>query len=70
MQTRAQGARTGEERWSNADEYFCEFVSSTCAVVGVFVGYSVFSGKGSSPICTSRVNQAERGDRLEHCAAT
>eukprot|EP00974_Lingulodinium_polyedra_P114789 11114904-Lingulodinium_polyedra.AAC.1 len=35
-----------------------EFVSSTCAIVGVLLGYSTGFGKGSSPICNSRIQQA------------
>eukprot|EP00974_Lingulodinium_polyedra_P080956 7843594-Lingulodinium_polyedra.AAC.1 len=33
MQSPAQGAHTGEERWSNCDEYMTELVSSSCAIV-------------------------------------
>ena len=41
MQTDAKSSHTGEARWCNVDQYLDETVSSTCAVVGFFVGYSV-----------------------------
>eukprot|EP00974_Lingulodinium_polyedra_P069196 6698630-Lingulodinium_polyedra.AAC.1 len=59
MNAQAAATHTGEERWSNCDEYMNEFVSSSCAIVGVFAGYSVGFGKASSPICTSHACQAE-----------
>ena len=38
IQTHAERAHTGEERWSNLDQFLYETVSSTCMVVGFFVG--------------------------------
>jgi hypothetical protein len=40
-QTHAQSSHTTEERWCIVDQYLHETVSSTCAVVGFFVGYTV-----------------------------
>ena len=59
MQTQAEACHLGEERWCNTDSEHFEYVSSTCAVVGFFVGYSVAIGKHTSSICPSRGLQAE-----------
>ena len=59
MQTKAEGTHTGEERWCNMDQFFVETVSSTCAVVGFFVGYAVSLAKDSKEFCQSRQGQAE-----------
>ena len=56
---KAEGTHTGEERWCNMDQYFVETVSSTCAVVGFFVGYAVSLAKDSKEFCQSRQGQAE-----------
>ena len=61
MQAQAEITHTGEARWCNFDQYFHEVVSSSCAVVGVFVGYSVTQGKKGGDLCTSRGGQAECG---------
>ena len=41
MQTHTDITNTSEARWCNVDQFLHETVSSTCAVVGFFVGYSV-----------------------------
>ena len=59
MQTKAQGSHLGEERWCNTDQYFHEYVSSSCAVVGMFLGYSVILGKATGDLTGSRIDQSE-----------
>ena len=56
---KAQTTHTGEERWSNLDNFCIECISSSCSIVGFFVGYGVALGKGSSDLCESRVKDAE-----------
>ena len=41
------------------DNYLIEAMSSGCAIVGFFVGYSVMVGKKYSDACESRLGQAE-----------
>ena len=59
MQMKAQTTHTGEERWSNLDNFCIECISSSCAIVGFFVGYGVALGKDSSDLCQSRKQDAE-----------
>ena len=49
MHMKAQKTHTGEERWTNVDSHFIEVCSSSCAIVGFSVGYSVVLG-----LCQSR----------------
>ena len=56
-------ARSG----GNFDQFLYEMVSSTCAVVGFFVGYSMTLPEDTSELCPSRQTQAECG--LEYIAA-
>ena len=54
MQVKAQKTHTGEERWTNVDRHFIEVCSSSCAIVGFSVGYSVVLG-----LCQSRQGDVE-----------
>ena len=59
MQVKAQKTHTGEERWTNVDRHFIEVCSSSCAIVGFSVGYSVALGKKNNGLCQSRQGDAE-----------
>ena len=59
MQMQAQKSHTGEPRWTNMDQWLLESMSSGCAIVGFFIGYSVAMGKATSRLCGSRVHEAE-----------
>ena len=59
MQMKAQKTHTGEERWTNVDSHFIEVCSSSCAIVGFSVGYSVALGKKNNGLCQSRQGDAE-----------
>ena len=41
------------------DQWLLESMSSGCAIVGFFIGYSVAMGKATSRLCGSRVHEAE-----------
>ena len=56
---KAQKTHTGEERWTNVDRHFIEVCSSSCAIVGFSVGYSVVLGKKNNGLCQSRQGDAE-----------
>ena len=58
MQEKMQKTHTGEDRWTNIDNYCIELISSGCAIVGMFVGYSVARAKPGD-LCTSRQHDAE-----------
>ena len=59
MQTHVERTHTGDKRWSNFDQFLYEIVSSTCAVVGFFVGFSVILLANTAGLATSRQTQAE-----------
>ena len=59
MQMKAQRTRTGEERCADIDHHCIECISSGCAIVGLFVGYSVDMGMKRTDLCASRLKDAE-----------
>ena len=59
MQTQAESSHTGQERCCNVAQFFHDTVSSTCAVVGFFVGYAVALPKNTPEICPFCQAQAE-----------
>ena len=61
MQIEAEQAHMGEKAWTNVDQYGVEIVSSHCAVVGFFVGYSPVVSSKSTSVTASRSHQAEWG---------
>ena len=59
MQKQAQATHTGEDRWTNLDQNCYEMMSSNCAIVGMFVGYSPALGNKHTDLCESRADDAE-----------
>eukprot|EP00974_Lingulodinium_polyedra_P117561 11163706-Lingulodinium_polyedra.AAC.1 len=55
MQTGCGKSRAGEQRWTDVDSEFYEYISSQVAIVGF---YGTAHGKNTSLITTSRLLQA------------
>ena len=59
MQTSAEQGNRGEPRWTCMDCTGLECMSSSCSIVGFWVGYDKYRGRKNSNITMSRKGQAE-----------